>query len=203
MKQLKHRFKNSAYILAFSLCLPIGSVGAAQDSENNSSVCTTTAIERANNNFGSDANGVPASEKTSCIKNRHNLKAIVAWNSDNVHPSKNGLQVLNARNILNDWEESYQLKAGKDFDVVIVSYGKGARWAINDAAYKEKFGTDNPSTIIVKSLIERGAKLYMCQNSMKGNGWKTTDLIDGVNMVPSGVTAVIDFQYQGYKYIAP
>lgn len=160
--------------------------------------CTTVAVERADKLFGNEA-----SAKTTCIKHREDIKTVVAWNSANVHPNKNGLQVLNARNLMNDWEQTYKMKQGEDFEVAIVAYGKGARWALNDAAFKKKFGTENPSTKELQSLIKRGAKVYMCQNSMKGNGWKAADLAPGVNMVPSGVTALVDFKNQGYTYIAP
>lgn len=183
------------------LCLFAMSFGPAQAADY--TPCTHVAIERANKLFGPAADGTSASNMTTCIKKRNKLKAVVAWNSDIVHPSKNGLQVLNARNIMNDWEQTYGLKEDKDYQLVIVAYGKGARWAINNKAYRAKFGQDHPSLKEVKSLIKRGAKIYMCQNSMKGNGWKTKDLIEGVNMVPSGVTALIDFQNQAYIYIAP
>ena len=88
------------------------------------------------------------------------------------------------------------------FDAIIVACGKGGRWAVNNVAYKRKFGTDNPGLKEVKSLIKRGVKVYMCQNTMKGAGFKPVDLIEGINRVPSGVTALIDFQYQGFKYLA-
>jgi len=171
--------------------------------EDNASQCTNAAIERANNLFGVSEYGIAASDLTTCIKHRNNLKAVVAWNSAIIHPSNNGLQILNTRNLMNDWEQDYGMTSVQDYDVVVVAYGVGARWALSNVAYNQKFGTDNPSIDIVQSLIERGAKIYMCQNSMKGNGWKVDDLIDGVHMVPAGVTALVDFQYQGYTYIAP
>ncbi|MDH5231642.1 MAG: DsrE family protein [Gammaproteobacteria bacterium] len=191
-------------ILTTTMLLAFSSNADNSDAEDrHTKECPSIAIERSDQLFATDIHGVAASDKTLCLSRRNHVKAVLAWNSDNVHPNKNGLQVLNARNLLNDWEQNYAMRNGKDYKAVIVAYGKGARWALSDAAYNKKFGTDNPSTEIVKSLMQRGAKIYMCQNSMKGNQWKLMDLIDGVEMVPAGVSALVDFQYQGYRYIAP
>jgi len=43
----------------------------------------------------------------------------------------------------------------------------------------------------------------MCQNTMQGNGWVSSDLLPGVKMMPSGAVAVLDFQHRGYEYILP
>ena len=66
--------------------------------------------------------------------------------------------------------------------------------------------------------MARGEKFYFCQNTTRGfmrNGTlptvaETTDmtgakgqLIDGVEYVTAGVTAIADFQSQGYKYVQP
>lgn len=190
--------KNVCTTTVLGICLLASFAGNASVNSQKHGTCSQAAIERANKLFGPGAG-----EKTTCVQRRDQLKTIIAWNSDTIHPSKNGLQVLNARNVLNDWESSYDLKINNNFDAIIVAYGKGARWAVNNAAYKRKFGSDNPSIKEVKSLLKRGVKVYMCQNSMKGAGFKPADLVEGIEMVPSGVTALIDFQYQGFKYLAP
>lgn len=184
--------------LIVGACLLMPLTGHASVDSQRHNTCSQAAINHADKTFGPGA-----SAKTHCIQHRNAIKTVIAWNENKVHPSKNGLQVLNARNVLNDWETNFNLKINHNFDAVIVAYAKGARWAVNNAAYKRKFGTDNPSLKEVKALIKRGVKVYMCQNSMKGQGFKPVDLIEGIEMVPSGVTALIDFQYQGFKYLAP
>ena len=174
--------------------------------------CTDAVITRVDNpvlvnaggtGYGSDSLGNKASELTTCLKKRNKVKALVAWNTRILHKSGNGQQVINARNLMNDWERSYDMKAGENYKILIVAYGRGGRWTLNDEAFMAKYGTVNPSTALVESLLARGASVVMCQNTMKGNKWVTADLIPGITMVPAGVTALIDFQYQGYKYVSP
>ena len=60
-----------------------------------------------------------------------------------------------------------------------------------------------------------GVKFYFCQNTTRsfvangtlppGNvmGGATAQLIDGVEYVTAGVTAIADLQEQGYRYVQP
>jgi intracellular sulfur oxidation DsrE/DsrF family protein len=43
----------------------------------------------------------------------------------------------------------------------------------------------------------------MCQNTMRGNSWVTSDLIPGVEEVPGGVVALADFAQRGWAVITP
>lgn len=148
--------------------------------------------------------GAGSGDMTACIRVRSNLKIVAAFNNNAINPSNgHGQQVLNARNIYNDYTANYGMEAGADFKVVVIGYGAGARWLLNDAAYTATYGTANPSDTIVSDLIAKGIKVYMCQNTMAGQGWTKDDLLPGVKMVPAGVTALIDFQERGFTYINP
>lgn len=148
--------------------------------------------------------GAGSGELTECIRVRDDLKIVAAFNSNAVNSSNgHGQQVLNARNIYNDYTGNYGMSIGEDFKVVVVGYAAGARWLLNDAAHTATYGVANPSDSIVSDLIAKGIKFYMCQNTMAGQGWTKDDLIPGVKMVPAGVTAVIDFQNRNFSYINP
>ena len=197
-------------LITLSLAFPV--MADDHDDDDDSSACTQAVVDRVDNpilvnaggtGYGEDSAGNMASEVTTCIEKRNRVKTVVAWNFDTPHKSGNGQQVINVRNLMNDWESSYDMVSNKNYEVVVVAYGKGGRWVLNNEAYNAKYGTDNPSTALVSSLMARGAKVFMCQNTMKGNKWIAANLIPGVEMVPAGVTALIDFQTQGYYYIAP
>jgi intracellular sulfur oxidation DsrE/DsrF family protein len=65
--------------------------------------------------------------------------------------------------------------------------------------YYETYYTKNGAEDLVKALISRGVKIYACQVTMKGQGIKTEDLIEGVNMVQSGVMAIANFSSSGWE----
>jgi intracellular sulfur oxidation DsrE/DsrF family protein len=118
-------------------------------------------------------------------------------------------------NIVSDYEK-YGLTIGTDVDIVVIGYGAGARWLLTDTSFDTFFGTDaatveaNVALPVITSLITKGVKFFACQNTMINTkipgtttNIKTTDLTPEVNMVPAGVTALLDFQYLRYQYIAP
>lgn len=68
----------------------------------------------------------------------------------------------------------------------------------------------------VKNLMDRGVKFYFCQNTTRGfvkngtlpktdviTGGATAQIIDGVEYVTAGVTAISEFQDRGYRYVQP
>lgn len=204
---MKTRITISSGLLTFFLSLP--SFASETHDDYDKASCPDNVVSFVDNGdnkgfegFGLTNSGELASSETNCIRKRDEIKALVAWNSSTPHKSGNGQQVKNADNLLKDWAK-YGMSSGEEYKTIIVAYGAGGRWILNDNAFSAKWGTANPSKALVESLIARGAMIYMCQNTMKGNGWKATDLLPGVKMVPAGVSAVIDFQYQGYKLITP
>ena len=185
---------------AFALTLSGQSI-ADDDKEKNKydTTCPQAVIENADFRFG-DGSG----EMTECLGVRDDLPIVIAFNNGVINGRNgHGQQVLNARNLHNDYVNNYDMELGSEFKAVIVGYASGARWLLNDTAFINSYGTENPSDQIVSDLIAKGMKFFMCQNTMRGNGWTKHDLIEGIMMVPAGVTAVIDYQNRGYSYIAP
>jgi len=187
-------------IIVLPLCFILPALANASDDDIEKTNCPSAASEAINATFGPGT-----SANTECLAERDHLSIIAAWNSSRTHRSGNGQQVINVRNIANDYDNTYQMESGDDYEIVVVGYGAGARWLLSDEAYNRTFNvTDgNPSSQLVESLKNRGIRLLMCQNTMRGNGWFPEDLLPGVSMVPAGVTAVIDYQYRGYAAITP
>ncbi len=163
--------------------------------------CPTAAQESMDKQFGHGT-----SLNTMCIQKRSKVKDVFAWNSAGINKKKKlSQQVHVTRNSVNNYEGIYDMEINDDFTVVAIAYSGGGRWVLTDEAYNRSYGvtTGNPTAALTQSLIERGVVVYMCQNTMRGNGWVTSDLLPGVKMVPSGAVAVLDFEHQGYKYILP
>ena len=66
---------------------------------------------------------------------------------------------------------------------------------------------------VVEELMDKGVKFYFCMNTLRGLAKKlpfvadtedlTSRVIPGVEFVTGGLTALADFQKQGYSYIQP
>lgn len=164
--------------------------------ERNSSNCTDEAIAAA------EAYDPGSSTYLTCLNVRQDFKVVVAWNSSaingkifNTIGEKVGQQVVNVRNLVNDYKNNYNMVNGKDYKAVVVAYGSGVDWLTST--------TDQSNKDIITALQTDGIKIYACQNTMKSKGLKHADLLPGVGIVPSGVSAVVDFQNQRYVYLNP
>lgn len=191
------RFFGVGLVVGMGLVASAWADGSGNSSYNR--VCPDAVAAAADAKFGEGSGAI-----TECIRVRDRVKVVAAFNSAAVNSNNGqGQQVLNARNIYNDYTGNYGMRIGEDFKIVVVGYGAGARWLLNDGAYAAAYGVENPSDGIVLDLISKGIKFYMCQNTMAGQGWTKDDLLPGVAMVPAGVTALIDFQKRGFTYINP
>jgi intracellular sulfur oxidation DsrE/DsrF family protein len=64
-------------------------------------------------------------------------------------------------------------------------------------------GIDPEVRAKVEALLTGGMVVDACQNTMKRQGIKREELIDGLTPVPSGVVRVMELQEKGYAYIRP
>lgn len=150
--------------------------------------------------------GGGTSSKTSCLQVRNNIKNVISWNSATTNKRSGFAQQAHVtRNMIQNYENMYAMKANTNYTLNIVAYGAGGRWLLNDEAYNRIFNvtTGNPSAAVIAMLLERNITVELCQNTMRGNGWVSSDLISGVAMVPGGVVAVADLQHRGYVSIIP
>jgi len=125
----------------------------------------------------------------------------------------------NINNMIKDYEITHGMVAGKDYEIVAVVHSGGGYLLLKDESYdgNSVWQTDrNKFEREVKNLMERGVKFYFCQNTTRGfikngtlpdaneaEGGATAQLIDGVEYVTAGVTAISDFEAQGYRYVQP
>ena len=107
----------------------------------------------------------------------------------------------------------------EDIDIKVVVHSGGGYVLLKDEGYdgNGNWVTDrNKFQGQVEALMADGVKFYFCQNTarsfIKNNtlpavdeapGGATEQLIDGVEYVTAGVTAISDLQDQGYYYVQP
>jgi len=78
-----------------------------------------------------------------------------------------------------------------------------AYWLLRDSAYTTVKPDEsyNPNKAIVDELVRLGVRLEMCGKTMQQHGWRESDLLPGVVVVPAAHPRIIDLQLQGYAYI--
>ncbi|WP_240095817.1 DsrE family protein [Thermomonas flagellata] len=92
------------------------------------------------------------------------------------------------------------LDADPQAQIVVVANGKAV------TAFKQ--GTQTPGgyplELMVEDLQGRGVRFEVCANTLKALALEPKQLIDGLQVVPSGVAEIARLQFrEGYAYIKP
>lgn len=153
--------------------------------------------------------GEGSSAITHCVKVRHHLRVAVEINrkcrgSGGLDCSGSGggpAALGNMENMVKDYEITNGMKRGLDYQMIAIVHGKGGFLLIKGNEYEDR----------VKNLMSEGVKFYFCQNTARGfiragilpAGDATAQLIDGVEYVTAGFTALADKQQQGWSVVTP
>ncbi len=85
--------------------------------------------------------------------------------------------------------------------VALIVHGTAARNLLTDEAFQKRYKADNANRELVESLLEAGVEVIMCGQSSKTRDLPKEDLIPGVKIALSAMTANIQLQNQGYRPI--
>ena len=82
-----------------------------------------------------------------------------------------------------------------------VVHGSGWMSLLSDSAYGARFGGKaNPSKRLVQELLANGVQLVLCGQTAGFRGVKREELLGGVQVAMSAMSALNVFQSQGYQY---
>ena len=87
-----------------------------------------------------------------------------------------------------------------DVETALVVHGQAANDLLNAETYAAKFeGAENASAALVRALLDHGVRVILCGQTAAGLGLDgTEDLIPGVEVALSAMTAHAVLQQQGY-----
>ncbi|KQC29008.1 DsrE family protein [Flagellimonas eckloniae] len=85
--------------------------------------------------------------------------------------------------------------------VALVVHNKASKDIIENKAYETRYGVSNPNYDLVKDLMEAGVEVILCGQSSKSRNFPKEDLISGVQVSLSAMTALIQLQNQDYRLI--
>ena len=85
--------------------------------------------------------------------------------------------------------------------IVLALHGQSTYSAMSDAAYKEKFGSNNPNTPLIQELKAAGVRIAVCGQSLRGRSVQAEQLLKEVEVATSMLTTVTHYQNQGYMLL--
>lgn len=89
----------------------------------------------------------------------------------------------------------------ENLHVACVIHNKASKDAMNNEAYREKFGIDNPNVPLMEALDKAGAQIYMCGQSISARGMDRNRLASSVKVGLSAMTVILSLQMEGYQLI--
>lgn len=81
----------------------------------------------------------------------------------------------------------------------IVAHGAASFELLDDEAYRQRFGVDNPNAELIRELIAAGQPVILCGQSAASRGVPVDGLIPGVQVALSAMTAFLLLQDEGYR----
>ena len=93
-------------------------------------------------------------------------------------------------------------KVPADVKIAVVLHGDATLAVLNSDSYAKKLGTkDNPNFDCLHELHEAGVAIFVCGQSLVGQGGAPDDVVVFVDVAVSALTAIVNLQSDGYAYL--
>lgn len=85
--------------------------------------------------------------------------------------------------------------------VALTIHGSAWQDILNDEAYNELHGINNPNSGLIKALNKAGVDIILCGQTASYRKIKKEDIIPDVKLALSAMTALLQYQNNGFKFI--
>jgi len=82
--------------------------------------------------------------------------------------------------------------------VAIVVHSAASKDVLSNAAYKKRYGMDNPNLPLLEALKRAGVRIYLCGQSAGSRGISADEMAPQVQMALSAMTAHLVLNAEGY-----
>lgn len=91
--------------------------------------------------------------------------------------------------------------ANEQMKVALVVHNIASKDLMNNESYHKKYGIDNPNADMIAQLMDADVEFIFCGQSSMARNITKEELIEGVQLSLSAMTALIQLQNQGYRLI--
>lgn len=86
-------------------------------------------------------------------------------------------------------------------EVALVVHGPAGKDLLADAHYRMRLGADNPNADLIAKLVGAGVQVVLCGQTAAARDLPREQLVPGVRIGLSAMTALVALQNQGYALI--
>lgn len=91
--------------------------------------------------------------------------------------------------------------AVEDMDLAVVLHGAALKSVLNNDAYLQRYGVDNPNLELVTKLHDAGVRFFVCGQSMAFGGIEKDELASPAQVGLSAMTMMTVLQSEGYALL--
>jgi intracellular sulfur oxidation DsrE/DsrF family protein len=91
--------------------------------------------------------------------------------------------------------------AASDMELALVLHGQAAKAALNNAAYRQRYQSDNPNDALLQALAEAGVTIYLCGQSASFGGFSADEMHPSITMALSAMTVLTRLQVEGWALL--
>lgn len=89
----------------------------------------------------------------------------------------------------------------ENMKIAVILHGKATKSALSDAPYNELYKIDNPNSKLIAILKNTNVEIFVCGQSYMASKFDVKDKSENVKMALSALTALVEYQNNGYKII--
>lgn len=179
---MKIKYLTMGAVLAMGTMLLCSQVMAAD------STCSANVQDAIDLEFGAGAGAA-----TRCLEEKREVRVVFQINAACKDTAcTEPYAIGNIDNAITDYEVTHGISRN-NIQIVAVVHSSGTPVILANGQFRAQ----------VEAVMAKGVKIYYCQNTARSKKVKFADMIPGVEFVTSGVTAIADFQAQGYSYVQP
>jgi len=89
----------------------------------------------------------------------------------------------------------------ENMNIAVVAHGAALKTLLADAAYRTRYGIENPNAELLKRLDAAGVSFYVCGQSMTFGGFDNDELIEPAQIALSAMTMLTVLQSDGYALL--
>lgn len=89
----------------------------------------------------------------------------------------------------------------EQLQVAITIHGGAWKDVMTNEAYKKKYGVDNPNLKLINQLAEAGVEVILCGQTAGARGLNKGNVNPKVKFALSAMTAILQYQNKGYRFL--
>lgn len=158
------------------------------------------SISQENNPIIKDFGKVFTVKKPDLLLKKNKVyKVIFDVYTDSKKKSKTNANIITVARFLNMHKKQGVSKS--NMKVALVLHGKATKNALSDDAYQIKYKKNNPNSKLLRALKKANVDIFVCGQSFASRGFSKEDLSKDVLLSLSALTALVEYQSNGYNII--